>query len=92
MKNCCGIVVVFLLWHIYSGIVVVEDLLWNRLLCSCCGICVVEYLLWNLLVSNLRCGMFCCGIFVVESSLLNKCCGIVVVFLLWSRLLWNALL
>ena len=51
-------------------------------LCSLCrfGIfVVVESFVGESLLCNISCGIFCCGIFVVESLLLNLYCGIFVV-------------
>ena len=37
---------------------------------------------------NLCCGIISCGVFVVESSLLNRCCGVCAVSVV-EYLLWN---
>ena len=54
----------------------------------------MESLFWNIRFGFSCRGNFCCGMFVVESSLCRLCCGIFVVeTLLWDipceRLVWG---
>ena len=58
-----------LLWDICCGIFVVG---------SCRGIVVVGYMVWKRWFGILVCGVFGCGVFVVESLLLNICYGLFV--------------